>query len=402
MNIATQPQVGFAASGLNPDVLSAVAAAGLTVPTPIQAKAIPIALQDLDLIGIAQTGTGKTLAFGLPLIDKLLGSKGNALILAPTRELALQIEQSLHVITSRLRTKLFTTTIIGGMSASNQIRDIRRNPRIIVATPGRLWQHVYERTINLSSITTLIIDEADRMHDMGFLPQIRRIIDVLPSERQTMLFSATMSDEVARLAGEYMYEPLRVEVARPGTAASDIDQKLCYVESNRKQEMLERILHANPGSVLVFSRTKHGASKLNRQLQISGHAATEIHSNKSLSQRRLALAGFKSGKFRVLIATDIAARGIDVEDIALVVNYDLPDVAEDYIHRIGRTGRAGKSGQAISMAEPSQKRDVRAIESLLNREIPLSEFSEAVAVRSAPSNATGVTRGWRPRGRFRR
>jgi len=400
MENLTQPISGFNAVGLSPAVLSALAAAGLTIPTPIQSKAIPVAMQDVDLIGVAQTGTGKTLAFALPLLEKLRARSGKALILAPTRELALQIEESIQKISARLNPPIRTTTLIGGMSMNNQIKAIRMNPRIVIATPGRLWDHMQQRTIDLSGVTTLILDEADRMLDMGFLPQIRRIIKAVPVERQTMLFSATMAPEVAKLAAEYMYEPVRVEVAKPGTAAAEIEQQLCYVNQDRKPEMLERILLAYEGSVLVFSRTKHGAAKLNRRLQMAGHNATEIHSNKSLSQRRFALDGFKSGKFRVLVATDVAARGIDVHDIALVVNYDLPDVAEDYVHRIGRTGRAGKHGLAISLAGHEQHKDVRAIESLMNRQLPLSEFSEARIPNYVPINVSNTPRVSRQPGRF--
>jgi len=358
-------------------------------------------MQDVDLIGVAQTGTGKTLAFALPIIEKLREDAGKALILAPTRELALQIEESFQRILTKLRPSIRTTTLIGGMSVNNQIQALRMNPRIIIATPGRLWDHMQQRTIDLSAVNTLVLDEADRMLDMGFLPQIRRIITAIPSARQTMLFSATMAPEVVHLASQYMNVPVRIEVAVPGAAPEDIEQQLCYVSSDRKPEILERILRTHEGSILVFSRTKHGAAKLNRRLQIAGHNATEIHSNKSLSQRRFALDGFKSGRFRVLIATDVAARGIDVHDIALVVNYDLPDVAQDYVHRIGRTGRAGKSGLAISLAEPDQQKDVRAIESLINRELPLSEFSEARRTYASPiTTSGGVTRSSRNSGRF--
>lgn len=357
-------------------------------------------MQQIDLIGVAQTGTGKTLAFALPIIEKLRAGSGRALILAPTRELALQIEEAILRVSSRLSPALRTTTLIGGMSMTNQIAAIRKNPRIVIATPGRLWDHMQQRTIDLSDVVTLVLDEADRMLDMGFLPQIRRIIAAVPKDRQTMLFSATMAPEVARLAGEYMMEPVRIEVARPGTAPADIEQEVCYVGADRKTDMLETILGEYKGSVLVFSRTKHGAAKLNRRLQLSGHKAAEIHSNKSLSQRRNALEGFKSGKYRVLVATDVAARGIDVQDIALVVNYDLPDVAEDYVHRIGRTGRAGKSGLAISLAGHDQRCDVREIECLLDRLLPLSQFSEPRQSNSTTAVVSSGRRVNRQPGRF--
>ncbi len=367
---------GFAATGLCSAVLSAITELNFTTPTPIQAEAIPVALKGTDMIGVAQTGTGKTLAFSLPLIERLMNTRGRGLILVPTRELALQVEEVIQQVTEQMNDPMPTAVLIGGASMPRQVGMLRRNPRVIVATPGRLQDHLQQRTVNLGTVNTLILDEADRMLDMGFINQIKRIVELVPKDRQTMLFSATMSAEVTRLAQEYMINPVRIEVAKSGTAAELIEQQLCYVTTDRKSEVLRTLLNQYDGPVLVFSRTKHGASKLSRSLAVSGFSSAEIHANKSLGQRRQALDGFKSGQYRVLVATDLAARGIDVQDIALVVNYDLPDAPADYVHRIGRTGRAGKSGLAISLASHDQYNDVRTIERLINVTLPLSEHSE--------------------------
>ncbi|MDR3707425.1 MAG: DEAD/DEAH box helicase [Capsulimonadaceae bacterium] len=377
----------FEAIGLSQAVFAALTAAKFTVPTPIQDLTIPLALKNVDVMGIARTGTGKTLAYALPIIEKLRAGEGRALILVPTRELALQVEQSFRCISDRMRPHLGIVTPIGGTNIRMQIDAIRRNPRIIIATPGRLMDLIARGAINLSDVNTLILDEADRMLDMGFKPQIDRILAAVPRDRQTMLFSATMSPEITTLAEHYMIDPKRVEASVAGTAPETIEQHLCYVDQDRKSEVLETLLQRYNGSVLVFARTRHGADKLCCHLDRIGYDAAQIHSSKTLSQRRRALDGFKAGRYRVLVATDIAARGIDVQDIELVVNYDLPDAPEDYIHRIGRTGRAGKDGLAISFATPKQYMDVHSIERLIDRSLPLSEYS----VELAPSarNAQG-------------
>ncbi|MBM3271739.1 DEAD/DEAH box helicase [Candidatus Kaiserbacteria bacterium] len=357
--------------GLSPKVLALLAEHQFMNPTPIQHQAIPHAVVGKDVIGIAQTGTGKTLAFGLPLIQQLSENGGRALILAPTRELALQIEETIARFAPAF--KLTRAVLIGGTSMNPQINALRNRPSIIIATPGRLLDHMRQRTIRLDDISALVLDEADRMLDMGFWPQIREIIAVVPRERQTMLFSATLSKEIMDLATKHMKLPVSIEVAPPGTTAERVSQEFFIVRKEDKPRLLEKVLTDYQGSTIIFTRTKHGAKKLARLVRIFGHAAAEIHSNRSLAQRREALDGFKSWKYRVLVATDIAARGIDVKDIELVINYDLPSQAADYVHRIGRTARAGKEGHAISFCEPAQKRDLRDIERLIRMPVPVSD-----------------------------
>ena len=266
---------------------------------------------------------------------------------------------------------LKTTVVIGGTNIKPQIRALKAKPNVIVATPGRLIDHLEQRTFNLNNVGVLVLDEADRMLDMGFEPQIKKIMAGLPEQRQTMLFSATMPAKISQIARKYMAKPLRVEVAPAGSTTEQVEQELFVVPRNQKMALLAELLLEYRGTVLVFSRTKHGAKKMTRVLNKIGHKAAEIHSNRSLNQRQEALAGFKSGKYRVLVATDIAARGIDVTEIELVINYDLPDNTEDYVHRIGRTGRASHSGRAISFACPEQSRDVKAIEKLINIRLPV-------------------------------
>lgn len=335
---------------------------GFVIPTPIQVEAIPHGMKGEDVMGIAQTGTGKTLAFGLPVLDKVL-RKGQGLVLAPTRELALQIEETLIKVGKPLG--LRTAVLIGGAAMSRQVQQIRSNPHVIVATPGRLMDHLHQNTLRLDRVSVAVLDEADRMLDMGFLPAIRRIIAKLPGQRQTMLFSATMPKEIAELTREFMQNPVRVEVARAGTTAEKVEQELHLVPHGDKLEFLEDILRKENGTVLVFARTRHGAKKVAKEVRLMGHSAAELHSDRTLAQRRAALDGFKNGQHRVLVATDIAARGIDVKQISMVVNFDLPDQPEDYIHRIGRTGRAGESGKAVTLATPDQVGDVRRIEKLI-------------------------------------
>jgi ATP-dependent RNA helicase RhlE len=370
--MSPHPEQGFHSLGLLPQLTALLDRQGFKIPTPIQARAIPLLLKGGDLIGLAQTGTGKTLAFGLPTIQYFLGHSGRALILVPTRELAVQVAENLRAITRLLQPGIRSTVLIGGEPIYRQIRELQRNPHIIIATPGRLVDHLKQKTITLETVKILIFDEADRMFDMGFAPQIREVLTHLPTERQTLLFSATMSPEVRSLTQGYLKNPSTVEVAPAGTTAENIEQEICYVRRDNKFGILQKLLSLHQESVLVFTRTKHGAAKLTHALHHAGFTAAEIHSNRSLGQRRMALEGFKQGRYRVLVATDIAARGIDVQNIQLVVNYDLPDASEDYVHRIGRTGRAGKSGKAISLADPEQVRDVRTIERLLGRTLPLS------------------------------
>jgi ATP-dependent RNA helicase RhlE len=395
---ALTPALGFNDTGLTPEVLAALTKNGITVPTPIQAKAIPVGLTGQDIIGIAQTGTGKTFAFGLPIIEHLRKNDGKAVILVPTRELALQVEESLRAVTRNLPQPIRTVCLIGGMPIYRQIQILRNHPRLIVATPGRLQDHLNQRTVTLADANIVVLDEADRMLDMGFAPQIKQILNAVPDKRQMMLFSATMAPEIAQLAAAYLENPERIEVQKAGSNNEQIAQELCYVSNDKKHDLLHTVLNAHSGSVLVFSRTKHGAKKLTFKLQQTGHTAAEIHSNRSLGQRRQALDGFKSGRYRVLVATDVASRGIDVPDVALVVNFDLPDASEDYIHRIGRTGRAGKTGKAISFATPDQRRDVAGIERLMNKKMALSEHSVIAVpdrVQNQPMGGGGSNRRFR-------
>ena len=376
--------------GISDVILGTIQAAGFVTPTPIQVQAIPIALQGKDIIGIAQTGTGKTLAFGIPLLERVLATKGHALIVLPTRELAIQVDESLRRIGRSLGVR--TAVIIGGASMSLQTRDLRINPQVVIGTPGRIIDHLEHRSLNLNQVTTLVLDEADRMLDLGFAPQIRRILEVVPKNRQTLLFSATMPPDIVKIAQTYMQLPLRVEIAPSGTAADKVTQELFIVGKEQKPALLGEILKQYQGTVLVFTRTKHGAKKLTRIVAGMGHTVAEIHGNRSLPQRREALGGFKNGKYRILIATDIAARGIDVTGIELVTNYDLPEQAEDYVHRIGRTGRAGQTGHAITFVEPAQRGKIRNIERLVRaslaiRALPaLPNTPQIQAPIPAPSN----------------
>jgi ATP-dependent RNA helicase RhlE len=377
----------------------------ITEPTPIQHQAIPALMQGKDIIGIAQTGTGKTLAFGLPMLNKLANGPGRGLVVVPTRELAYQVEESLTQLAAAVGIRM--VTFVGGASMELQKRQLKQNPRILVATPGRLNDHLRQRTVTLREVNTLVLDEADQMLDMGFKPQIEDILAHVPKERQTMLFSATMPREILELASKYMQLPLRIEVAPAGTAADKVEQELIIVQKQDKLALLKSILAEHTGPILVFSRTKHGAKKMAVAVRAMGHAAAEIHANRSLPQRREALAGFKSGKYKVLIATDIAARGIHVTGIEVVINFDLPDDAGDYVHRIGRTARAGKEGKAISFATPDQMTDIRDIERLIRMPIkrrPLPAHLPVPFVHSAPPAGHGPSsgRGGRPQGGFRR
>ena len=366
-------QSGFRGLGIAPSILTILDKLRFTTPTPIQEQSIPQAIEGKDMMGIAQTGTGKTLAFGIPLIQNMLkDARRRALVLLPTRELAVQVDESFRKIGGPLGVK--TAVLIGGESIRRQWHALDRRPQILLATPGRLIDHLEQKTVSLKEVGVVVLDEADRMLDMGFAPQLKRILEVLPRERQTMLFSATMPENIVSMARAFLKLPVRVEIARSGTAVKDITQELFFVTQAEKPRLLEKILQEYRGSVLVFSRTKFSAKKIASHLRALGHAAVEFHSNRSQNQRQEALDGFKNGKYRVVVATDIAARGIDVKNIELVLNYDLPVVAEDYIHRIGRTARAGESGHAISFARPDQRGDVQAIERLMRATLPVSRL----------------------------
>jgi ATP-dependent RNA helicase RhlE len=359
----------FQGLGIVPALLERITEMGFVHPTPIQFKAIPVVTSGEDVVGIAQTGSGKTLAFSIPMIQTVVAMKKMGLILLPTRELAVQVEETLKGIAGQHG--LRTAIVIGGISARPQIRQLKGNPHIVVATPGRLLDHIEQKNLTLENVGMLVLDEADRMLDMGFEPQLKRILSFIPKERQTMLFSATMPEKIIEIARRYMKEPLRIEVAKSGTTVDTIDQEMFIVSREEKMDLLQRLLKEYKGSVLIFSRTKYGAKKIAHKIRKMGHAADEIHSNRSQNQRQKALNGFSSGKYRILVATDIAARGIDVDDIELVINFDLPTQIEDYTHRIGRTGRAGRSGKAISFAVPEQKGDIAQIQQLINLTLPI-------------------------------
>jgi len=379
METTSRSGQGFYGLGIAPNILTILDKLGFKTPTPIQEKSIPGGIEGKDVMGLAQTGTGKTLAFGIPLIQAALAGK-HGLVILPTRELALQVQETINKVGGPLGIR--TALLVGGESNYRQVQAIHRLPQIIIGTPGRIMDHMQQKTLNLSKTSLLVLDEADRMLDMGFAPQLKRIMVGVPRERQTMLFSATMPQSILSLAQSYMKLPLRIEIAPSGTTIDKITQELYFISKTDKSRLLEKLLYEYRGSVLVFSRTKHGAKKIAANVRALGHTAAELHANRSLGQRREALDGFRNGKYRVLIATDIAARGIDVKGIELVINYDLPDNAEDYVHRIGRTGRAGAAGHAISFATPDQRGDVYGIERLTRTKLPLAKVPELPPARA--------------------
>lgn len=385
----------FADLGVAPGLVRQLNEAGIVNPTPIQAAAIPIAVTGRDLIGIAQTGTGKTLAFALPMVTRFK-EDDRGVVLAPTRELAEQIAVGLQKI------GLHPALLIGGAPMGRQISQLRGRCNLIVATPGRLMDHVMQGTVGLGGVSTVVLDEADRMLDMGFAPIIKRLLDLTPETRQTLLFSATMPKEIEELALSHMRNPARVEIAPQGTASELVEQEIAYVGHDDKRGVLEQLLLDEKGPALVFTRTRHGARKLAVIVREMGHHAGELHSDRTLAQRQSAMEGFRTGYHRVLVATDIAARGIDVKSIALIVNWDVPEHAEDYVHRIGRTGRAGQTGRAVTLVLREQAREVRDIEKLLDAQIPISDLSTVPApVFHAPrqngSRASGATANRRQR-----
>ena len=361
-----------------PALLRAVAEQGYTQPTPIQAQAIPVVLAGRDLLGAAKTGTGKTAGFTLPLLQKLV-EKANtshsparhpvrALIITPTRELAAQIEESVR--TYGKYTSLKSALVYGGVGMQPQVDALRRGVDILVATPGRLLDHVQQKTVDLRQVQILVLDEGDRMLDMGFIHDIRRILALLPAQRQNLLFSATFPEEIRKLAASFMRNPATVEVARRNTPAELVAQVAYPVQADQKRSLLAHLVKSNDWrQVLVFVRTKHGANRLAQQLLREGIEADAIHGNKAQNARTRTLAQFKAGSLRVLVATDIAARGLDIEALPHVVNYDMPHVAEDYVHRIGRTGRAGVEGEAVSLVSPEERPLLAAIEKLMNRKV---------------------------------
>ena len=372
----TSVHTSFHTLGLSEPLLRDLTAAGLLVPTPIQAQAIPPALEGRDVIGCAQTGTGKTAAFVVPMIERLaVLPKGQpqALILAPTRELALQIFDSIEKL-GRSHC-ISATVIVGGSDMQAQIRGLRQRPDILVATPGRLLDHMWNGTVNLAPMKILVLDEADRMLDMGFAPQINQILDALPVERQTLLFSATLPTDVTRLVQASLNSAVHVMATPSSTTADGVTQALHHTTSHEKTNLLVALLGSERGTVLVFARTKSRVDRLGQTLEQAGHRVAVIHGDRSLPQRLRALDGFKRGQVRILVATDIAARGIDVANIGHVVNYDLPSCPEDYIHRIGRTARMKMTGRATSFVTSEERDQLRAIETLLGHPVPLAAGS---------------------------
>ena len=369
---------GFAKLGITGQLLRAANAAGFIEPKPIQVKAIPSQLEGRDLLGIAQTGSGKTAAFALPILSKIiaLGTKrrpktARALILAPTRELAVQIEETIRLMAKG--SHVSTALVLGGVSRYSQVKKLAPGVDILIATPGRLTDLVREKDVVLADTTWLVLDEADRMLDMGFINDVRRIAKATHPARQTALFSATMPDEIAELADGLLRNPLRVDVAPQGTPAAEIRQSVVLARTKQKRAILSTML-ADPAmqSVLIFARTKHGADRVTRDLERDGFVASVIHGNKSQNARQNALNGFRDGKVRILVATDIAARGIDVPGISHVVNFDLPDEAESYVHRIGRTGRNGADGTAITLVDPSENAKLRSVERIIRMKLPIA------------------------------
>jgi ATP-dependent RNA helicase RhlE len=391
----------FTTLGLPAQILSALDKAGFKTPTAIQAKAIPPQLQRRDILGIAQTGSGKTAAFGLPILAGLAELNGRAnplttraLILAPTRELAVQIDEVLHKLAAG--TRLSTVLVLGGTSRNAQIQKIAKGVDVVIATPGRLVDLIDDKKLRLNETRWLVLDEADRMLDMGFIHPVRKIAAAIGPRRQTALFSATMAKDVAELAEGLLKDPVRVEAQPPATTVGTIDQRVILSGSKQKREELNKLL-ADPAlkRVIIFSRTKHGADRVAKHLAIDGHEAAAIHGNKSQNARQAALKGFASGAVRILVATDIAARGIDVPNITHVINYELPDDAENYVHRIGRTARNGASGFAITLCDGTERAKLRDVERLIRRTLPVTgEIKEPVMT---PPKAKAPHRGQGPK-----
>jgi ATP-dependent RNA helicase RhlE len=357
----------FSQFSLSAALMARLEANQFKIPTPVQAAAIPPALEGRDVLATAQTGTGKTLSFLIPIVEMMQKTEARdacALIVLPTRELAMQIEKSFRAIrTSQAQS---VALVVGGMSEQDQLQTIRRGARLIVATPGRLEDFLKRKLVRLAGVKILVLDEVDRMLDMGFEPAIRRIVSMIPKERQTLCYSATLEGTVKEVSRNYLNNPARVEIGSTMKPAENVELRAFSVDADKKQELLEHLLNADKGSFLVFVRTKHGADRVARRLIRSGHAAVQIHGDRSQSQRNSALRNFSEGRHRVLVATDVAARGIDVANVAQVVNFDLPKVAEDFVHRVGRTGRASAKGVASTFAGPAERGDLRKIERALS------------------------------------
>jgi ATP-dependent RNA helicase RhlE len=396
--------------GLRAELIRAVSEKGYDTPTPIQTQAIPLVLEGRDLMGSAQTGTGKTAGFTLPLLQRLAATEPpqnsrrpvRALVITPTRELAAQVHESIAEYGRFLSLK--STVVFGGVSINPQKQKLIRGVDILVATPGRLLDHVGQRSVDLSKVELLVLDEADRMLDMGFIHDIRKVLALVPKQKQTLLFSATFSDDIKKLANGLLRSPALIEVARRNTTVDAIGQTVHPVDKSRKRELLSYLIGSgNWQQVLVFNRTKHGANRLAEQLVTDGINAAAIHGNKSQGARTRALAEFKSGKVQVLVATDIAARGLDIDQLPHVVNYDLPNVPEDYVHRIGRTGRAGREGEAVSLVCVDELKLLKDIERLIKREIPsrvIEGFEIDPSIRAEPIKQGRPQNNNRPNKRF--
>jgi ATP-dependent RNA helicase RhlE len=380
--------------GVSNAILKALDAEGYTQPTPIQIQALPIVQKGRDLIGLAQTGTGKTAAFALPILDRLMANRKHAgekscrtLVLAPTRELAAQIGDSFRSYGRFLG--LSTAVVFGGASMFKQKQALYRGVDILVATPGRLLDHVSQRSVRLDNVEILVLDEADHMLDMGFIHDLKRIATLVPKHRQTLFFSATMPEPIAELAGQFLTNPERVAVTPVSSTAERVSQAVVHVDQNKKQDLLHHLLDTDPSitRALVFTRTKHGADRVVKKLESAGHPAEAIHGNKSQGQRTRALDAFKKGKARLMVATEIAARGIDVDNVSHVINYDLPNVPEQYVHRIGRTARAGAGGLAISFCAPDERAYLRDIEKLTKQAVPVMETDFSLRAPKADERA---------------
>jgi ATP-dependent RNA helicase RhlE len=394
----------FASLGLLPELTRALAERGYSEPTPVQARVIPEILAGRDILAGAQTGTGKTAGFTLPILQLLHGATHapkapRALVLVPTRELAAQVNESVRAYGKHLR--LRTQVIFGGVGINPQIDGLRRGTDILVATPGRLLDHAQQRTVDLSQVHILVLDEADRMLDMGFIADIRRVIKLLPPRRQNLLFSATYSDDIRRLAQNLLRQPVEIEVARRNAPVDSVEQRAYMVPKDQKRALLSHLIHDGDWSqVLVFTRTKHGANRLTKQLQDDGIQAAAIHGNKSQSARTQALAGFKNYDVRALVATEVASRGLDIKELPHVVNYELPNVPEDYVHRIGRTGRAGATGIAVSLVAQDEAGLLKDIEKVLRKpipQLPLPHFARSLPQSEPQRTPAAAARHSQPR-----
>jgi ATP-dependent RNA helicase RhlE len=403
----TTPAIRFEDLGLSPEILRALNDQGYVHPTPIQAKAIPVVLQGGDVMGAAQTGTGKTAGFSLPIIQRLLPSANTsmsparhpvrAVILTPTRELADQVADNVKAYSRH--TPLRSAVVFGGVDMAPQTAELRAGVEILIATPGRLLDHVQQKVLNLSQTQILVLDEADRMLDMGFLPDLQRIINLLPKQRQNLMFSATFSPEIKKLAASFLNQPVLIEVARSNATADKVTQTIYKASEEDKRDMVAQIINERElKQVLVFSNTKIGASRLARQLEQQGIKAVAIHGDKTQGERMAALDAFKKGTVDVLVATDVAARGLDIAELPCVINYDLPYNAEDYVHRIGRTGRAGASGDAISLYSDKESRQLADIEKLIKRKLTpatLEGFSRRASSSARSAHRDVAARGER-------